>query len=223
MVTPLGFCALVKLAPLTPVVACGPRREAANFFLSGREKALWERCATMKRGAEFLGGRLAAKLSARLYREFKGLPPQRWKDIEVYPRGDGRPFCLHADGLGHPVSISHSGGWAAALVSSRASDVGLDIEASSFAASTLSEIFGPVELAQLRGGTDARRRWTLKETYSKLTGRGVLSHPRDFVTLELDGQMWLALAPSEAAVRDVLLASVERERLSISFAFVGAV
>lgn len=169
-----------------------------------------------------LGGRLAAKLCAGLYRESVGLPRQRWEDVEVYPRDDSRPFCIHADGLAHPVSISHSGGWAAALVSSSAAGVGLDIEASSFAADTLHEMFGPAEVAQILGGDDARRRWTLKESYSKLTGRGVLGRPRDFVTLERDGRMWLALARSEATDGDVLLASAERGRLSISFAFAGA-
>jgi 4'-phosphopantetheinyl transferase superfamily/4'-phosphopantetheinyl transferase N-terminal domain len=218
-VMPLGFCAFVKLASLASLVAGDSKRAAADLFLAGREKALWERCATMKRGTEFLGGRLAAKLCAGLYRESRGLPRRPWAEVEIYPRGDGRPFCRHADGLSHPVSISHSGGWAAALVSCSAAGVGIDIEASSFRARALPEMFGPPELSQLAGGEGARRRWTLKETYGKLTGRGVLGHPRDFVTLENEGRLWLALARREANPGAVFLASAEKGRLSISVAF----
>ena len=125
--TLLGYCAVVALSLVARRISDDPC--FVDDLLAYRERQLWDRCVTIKRRTEFIGGRLAAKLCATLYRNALGLPPKNLSAIEVYPLYDRRPVCLHDDGLCHSVSISHSHGWAEALVPAGRGRVGLDIEA----------------------------------------------------------------------------------------------
>src|SRR5437899_2796287 len=87
-------------------------------FLGPRERGLWTRCVTRKRQIEFLGGRVAGKLAASMYRVAAGASLQPCRAIDIYPQENGCPVCQYDDGFHHPISISHSNRWALALVSS---------------------------------------------------------------------------------------------------------
>lgn len=202
--SPLGYCASVRLAPVARALAAG--RAFAEGVLAGREKELWARCVTGKRRVEFVGGRVAAKLCAALYRAAVGASRAPLNAIEVYPLQGRRPVCLHDDGLTHPVSISHSGGWAMALVPLGPLSAGLDIETAGSRVRPSAHFFTGAELSQIDGAAEARLRWTLKEAYGKLTGDGVLAHTHDVQALRQGGGMWLAAPERVGRVGGCLLA-----------------
>jgi len=200
----LGYAALIRLAPLRDVIEDG--LDPVGTFLGPREEDLWVRCVTQKRKVEFLGGRIAGKLAANMYRVAAGTFPKSWNAVEIFPQGNGRPVCEHDDGLRHSISISHSSSWALALVSSDRSTVAVDIEDSHSRVRPMADMFHEVEISQIRTLKDARLRWTLKEVYGKLTGWGVQGLTRDIITLRLADGLWLAIPPWISMAESSILA-----------------
>lgn len=212
---PLGYCALVRLAAVARALTADPG--LAGRLLAGREKGLWVRCATGKRRAEFLGGRIAAKVCAGLYRAAVGARRTTLSAVEVYPLDGRRPACLHDDGLSHPVSISHSGGWAMALVPlGGRGAAALDIETAASRVRPSSHFFTGAELSQIDCPEEARLRWTLKEAYGKLTGDGVLAHTHDVQALRQGGVLWLAASGNAGRAGGSLLAGGACGPLTVS-------
>lgn len=95
---------------------------AAAAWLRGEELGQWREFANEKRRREWLAGRIAAK---RAVGELSGRAEDGWPDLAIGREEDGRP-CLAGGDASLFLSISHSGGLAAAL----AADLpcGLDIQ-----------------------------------------------------------------------------------------------
>ncbi len=139
----------------------------ALFVRGERERACEFR--VLKKQAEWLCGRLAVKAATA---ELLGVPP---REILVDTEPEGAPFL--ADYTGHPISISHSGDHAVAVISLRNEGrVAVDIErVEAGRMPTLARVaFTPQEIAELEGATDGQwyRRWTLKEAYLKYIAKG---------------------------------------------------
>jgi phosphopantetheinyl transferase (holo-ACP synthase) len=187
----VGYGIFVRLAPIVKLLS----RESfltAEFF-AAREKELWVRCLTKKRKIEYLGGRFAGKIAANIYRLNTGRQPCRWSDIDIFPQADNRPLCRHFDGLEHAISISHSNGWAAALVISGSDSVAIDIESTDSRKLPIPAMFCEAEINQMESAKDAWQRWTIKEAYCKLTGKGILGWEKELITYKMQNRLWLAI------------------------------
>lgn len=212
--TQIGYYALIRLDPLAVAVDAGSN--CVNELLAARERDLWARCIARKRKIEFLGGRLAGKLAANLYRLQSKLAPQPLNAIDIYPETNGAPVCEHSDGVLHPISISHSNGWAGALVSVKGRPVSLDIEGPQSRVRPMVDMFHEAELAQIRGVEDARLRWVIKEAYGKLTGEGILGRTDELVTIRMSNRMWLAVPRANVPKATVMLAGGRHASLSMA-------
>jgi hypothetical protein len=213
----LGYCALLKLTLLEK--ASEDLNHTADVFLSAMEKELWARCVTGKRRAEFLGGRIVGKMAANLYRAANGFSPSAWPAMTVRSQEDGRPVCQHADGLSHPLSISHTHKFALGIVSSEGRQVGVDIEDDASRVCLRRDMFHDIELAQMQELGSARLRWTLKEMWGKLTGHGIFNHTHDFITLKHANRLWLSL-PSKCSLNgSEILAAGHWGALAVSIGF----
>lgn len=181
------------------------------------------RCVTGKRRTEFLGGRIAGKLAANLYRAANGFGPSAWPAMTIRPQDDGRPLCQHADGLSHPLAISHTHKYALALVSSDGLRVGVDIEDDASRVRPRADMFHDIELAQMQDAGNARLRWTLKETWSKLAGEGIFNHTHDFITLKQMDSMWLSVPSQWSLTGAEILAAGRMGALTVSMGFQSGV
>lgn len=212
--SPIGYCALVRLALFENT--CRAQPQLVDFLLSANEKALWARCVTRKRQVEFLGGRFAGKLAALMGRLAAGFELLNWRDVEILPIGNGVPVCRHADQLCHSVSISHTKHLALAVASLSACQVGVDIEENSWHGYRLMDMFSRVELSQINDPQTARLRWTLKEMYGKLTGFGVLAHVQNLHTLSHENSLWLGVSATSLPASPVMLSTGHWRTLAVS-------
>ena len=137
----------------------------------------------MKLAWRRLEGRDAHTAGRQLLRELVGdLPP-----ILVTPQG--KPYFLH----GPHFSISHTPGHAFCCVSEKI--IGIDAEEADRPVNpALRKMCSRQELARCRCDTDLLRLWVLKESWAKLTGRGIGNYlketdfyPDDPRILEIDG------------------------------------
>jgi phosphopantetheinyl transferase len=187
------------------------RQMLACLILSRRERALWSAMPGVpKRRHEWLLGRVAAKDAVRELLESQHgivLPPA---DIEILPDAHGRPVvhiaALNGLGLAPVVSISHSGGVAAALAAlDGRSLVGIDIERVSGRAQEFERLaFTQDERRLLDGMPDAASRaewrlrfWCAKEAAGKALGRGLAGGLQSLQVTEArphDGAVRLQLA-----------------------------
>ncbi|MFY2764811.1 4'-phosphopantetheinyl transferase family protein [Arenimonas sp. MALMAid1274] len=150
------------------------RAPAEPGWLAEDERARAASLGDALRGRQFLAGH---SLARRLAAELAGGDPWQWR-LEV---ADDQRRVLRrsgADELG--VSISHAGDSLAVVVATR--PVGIDIESTGRGRDWLAlgrTMFSPEENEALRAaGPDALesvflRTWTLKEAWSKRSGRGL--------------------------------------------------
>lgn len=132
---------------------------------------------------------VAAGLALDLGLQAYGL---REKDVRMEAGRDGKPFLPEHPELS--FNLSHSGSLALAVFADR--PVGCDIQQMRGARlSTAARWFHPSELhylqaAQTPAETEARfyRLWTLKESYAKATGRGLLLPLQSFAVDLSSGQ-----------------------------------
>lgn len=213
----LGYCALLKLTLLEN--SSDDLHHNADVFLSAMEKELWARCVSGKRKTEFLGGRIAGKLAANMYRVANGFRPSAWPAMSIRPQQNGRPVCQHADGLSHPLSISHTHKYALGLVSSEGRQVGADIEDDASLVCPRADMFHDIELAQMQDAGSARLRWTLKEMWGKFTGHGIFNHTHDFITLKHTNRLWLSLPSQWPLAGTEILAAGHLGELAVSVGF----
>ncbi len=138
---------------------CGPRRLERLKKLSGSRLA---------------ETRSAQRLCRELWEAFPGAAGSGGFVLEE--DRNGKPFLLRSTLY---VSLSHSGGYAAAAVA----DVPLGIDLQilrDISPRVLKRLYSPEELRWigLAQGEDVRERairlWTMKEAYGKLTGTGIL-------------------------------------------------
>ncbi|HEX8369378.1 MAG TPA: 4'-phosphopantetheinyl transferase superfamily protein [Pyrinomonadaceae bacterium] len=213
----IGYGTFVRLAPVVNLLS----RESflTGEFFGAREKELWARCLTRKRKVEYIGGRLAAKIVANIYRLNRGRSACRWREIDIFPQADNRPVCRHYDGLEHAISISHSNGWAAALVVPESDRVAIDIENTDSRKLPIPAMFGEAEINQLESPQDAWRRWTIKEAYCKLTGKGILGWEKELITYKMQTRLWLAIPFQMSFAEKRFLASGSCSSIMISIGF----
>ena len=211
---PIGYCVLIRLALFERT--CRDRSPLVDSLLSAKEKALWTKCVTEKRRVEFLGGRVAGKLAALMDRLAAGFEPLNWRDVEILPTAGGVPVCRHADQLCHPVSISHTKHFALAVASLSACQVSVDMEENNWRDYPLPDMFSTVELSQIADPQTARLRWTLKEMYGKLTGRGVLGYTHSVHTLSHENSLWLGVPATSLPAKQVMLSTGHWRTLAVS-------
>jgi len=161
--------------PVQPSIS----RDQAEKILSVQEATTWQQYKLAKRRDEYLAGRLAAKIAVCELRHSRNLPPPDFSAIHIENFADGHPFCrLQTDSAAAPeISISHSGVYAAALVSCQ--PCGIDIQQRQDKLTALQSRFAHIsEVAELR-----RRHphmadidllnliWAAKEAIRKLLSR----------------------------------------------------
>lgn len=144
-------------------------------YLGGPERAHFQTLAHPKRRQEWLAGRIAAKTAVRMLLEPKS-PDDR--AVRIVAGEDGVPGVAldGADAAVSPfVSITHSGGLAAALATVRPG-FGIDVEAIGEAAREIeSEFAGPEETAMVHAAVEERDvaltcLWAAKEACRKAIG-----------------------------------------------------
>lgn len=178
-----GQVSLLDLTQLRPLIEQGADLQFLTTLLSPAEARLFAGFKYPKRRLEWLGGRLAAKhclcaleaagqTTSSFYRDYALLPDAHGRPALVAPgiRGD----CIPA------ISISHSQGYAAALVTATRT-CGIDIQLITEQLATVQERFAAAEeLALLHQVPTPLTRlgmiWTAKEAVKK----GLLSDQSTF-------------------------------------------
>ncbi|MDW7772987.1 MAG: 4'-phosphopantetheinyl transferase superfamily protein [Desulfobulbaceae bacterium] len=120
------WIALVDLAWLGKNLHAGQQEKIVNL-LAPAEKKIFAAFSFPKRRIEWLGGRIAAKAAALLLLEGK-LLPENFSALTILPGKKGAPefSWTFSSALPPAVSISHSGGFAAAMAA--AAPCGIDIQ-----------------------------------------------------------------------------------------------
>ena len=95
----------------------------AEEFLTKRELEVYKAFKIDKRKREWLGGRYALKTLACDFFNFD------IKYMEVKNLASGKPVLIVPGGTKLPISITHSGAYAAAAIALTGQSIGLDIEA----------------------------------------------------------------------------------------------
>lgn len=152
------------------------RKAVLARYLSGREQEKLEKFISDKRQREWFGGRIAAKyVTAKLLLENDQVPP--WRDLAVLGDENGRPFLALAERntVMPDISISHSGGLAAAMAVGRGR-CGIDIQRFSGRVLKVRERFCTAEEERLLRSSFAShpqtavltRLWAAKEALRKV-------------------------------------------------------
>jgi phosphopantetheinyl transferase (holo-ACP synthase) len=177
------------------------------------------KCVTRKREIEFLGGRLAGKLAASAWRRLSGRSWLDWNFLDIHADIDGTRICEHDDGASHPISISHTRAVAVALVSPVNVFVGIDLEGPDSHVRQTNDLFHEIELKQIDSSTEARLRWTIKEAFGKLTGKGIFGYARSLITTNCFDRLWLLVRHDIAPDGELVLAAGHLGDLAMSMAF----
>lgn len=103
-------------------------------------------------------------------------------EVVVGHETSGKPVLLNGEGI--DISLSHSGSWGAAMVSSCRARVGIDIElVREWREETLRAFLTAGEYDQVMAEAEDKRNleatkyWTAKEAYLKAIGLGLRRHP----------------------------------------------
>lgn len=166
----IGPLSLLDLNGLRPLMATAATCQGLMALLSPEEALMLAGFTYPKRRLEWLGGRLAAKYSlSRLVAADSS--PTPWSGWSLLPDPNGRPSLGPGPGPKARVSISHSQGYAAALVTV-AGSCGIDIQQKSAQLTKVQERFAtPEELALTATVGDLVTRlaliWTAKEAVKK--------------------------------------------------------
>jgi len=153
---------------------------ADDFWLGPAERAHLARLPAAPRRADWRLGRWAAKRA--LAHWLGGLEaPDAWHRLEVLPDADGRPVATwRSRSLGEPLSLSHRGGRALAVVGAAGSAVGCDLERIEPRSETFVCDYFTGPERQAVGEADPGLRdlvanliWSAKESVSKLLGVGL--------------------------------------------------
>jgi acyl transferase domain-containing protein/phosphopantetheinyl transferase (holo-ACP synthase) len=168
-------------------------RGLAHMVLNGNERERWYALpAAGPRREEWLLGRIAAKEATRDWLRTRHQIELASADIEIVGDDRGRPQIRIATLAQAPMpalSISHSHGWAAAVVADPGLAVGFDYQRlrSVRAAELIQGAFGDAEqhwfarLDEAERGLVAAALWCAKEAASKAAGSGLEGRPLDWV------------------------------------------
>ncbi|HEY0973488.1 MAG TPA: beta-ketoacyl synthase N-terminal-like domain-containing protein [Solimonas sp.] len=168
-------------------------RGLAHMVLNRTERARWYALpAAGPRREEWLLGRIAAKEAARDWFRTRHQLELSSADIEIAGDDRGRPHIVVAALPQAPMpalSISHSRGWAAAVVADPGLSVGFDYQRLQHlrAGDLIRGAFGDREqhwfakLSEVDQGLVAAALWCAKEAASKAAGTGLEGRPLDWV------------------------------------------
>lgn len=146
---------------------------AASLLLSEEERKYFERFQYTKRRREWLGGRVAVKAALLHLAEADDFQRQA-QQVSILPDVHGRPTISGPAGQPLALSVSHSGGYAAAMAV-RGISCGIDLQRISAKISSLATRFAsPAELDMLArqsglGSEETRLTmlWAVKEAVKK--------------------------------------------------------
>ena len=180
-----GEAARVLARPPGPFVLLLSAEEVPedSAWLGPAEQEQLARLRVPKRRRDFLVGRLAAKRALALHEGEH--EEEALRRFEVRPTEGGAPRAFR-DGLPYPValSLSHSDGWAAALVNPEPGPVGCDLErVETRSASFLGDYFTRDEQSFVSAGGAPERAlratlvWSAKESVMKALGEGLRLPP----------------------------------------------
>ena len=163
----------------------------AEEFLTKRELETYKAFKIDKRKKEWLGGRYALKKLACDFFNFD------IKHMEVNNLPSGQPVLLVPGGTKLPVSITHSGEYAAAAIALTGQSIGLDIEiVEQRRSSWVKQCFDKRELSS-KSAPFLTELWAKKEAVLKFLGVGLKLSCTDinfvFGKLEFQGKaldMW---------------------------------
>lgn len=141
-------------------------------FLTARELQTFNAFKIEKRKREWLAGRLALKNAARL--KFN----VNYADIEIAPLESRQPVLFIKGKQSYPVSVSHSEGYACAVMATGVYSVGIDIEKiRDYEPAFKTDWFLPEE-GNITN-EDYTLSWTRKEAVLKAMGIGLNVDLRD--------------------------------------------
>ena len=139
----------------------------AEEFLNKREMEIYNSFKIDKRKSEWLGGRYALKTLANDLFNF-GI-----KYIEVKNLASGKPVLNVPGGTKLPVTITHSGPYAAAAIALTGQSIGLDIEAIEQRSSAwVKQCFDKREISS-KSAPFLTELWAKKEAVLKFMGVGL--------------------------------------------------
>ncbi len=158
----------------------------AQDFLTKREMETYKTFKVEKRKKEWLGGRYALKTLACDFFSFD------IKSMEVANLPSGQPILLAPGGNKLPVSITHSGPYAAAAIALTGPAIGLDIEVIEQRSSAwVKQCFDKREISS-KSAPFLTELWAKKEAVLKFLGVGLKLSCTDinfvFGKLELQGK-----------------------------------
>ncbi len=143
----------------------------ADTVLSEAERAFYQTLKLPKRQTEWLGGRLALK---KLLCAYAGGALTDYTILA--PGGVGKPSVTQGENaVPIPFSLTHSNGFAAAVLAPQACSIGIDLEKIAPRIKAWSaDFFHPSELAAGEPSDDfLTQLWTQKEALVKLLGSGL--------------------------------------------------
>lgn len=187
----MGYMARVSLEPIKHALSVSTG--ALDEMLGPWELRANRRSITLKRRAEFIGGRVAAKLAFVASSEQSAAGLSSLAALDISRRAGSMPTVYHR---GVPVglaSISHSGRWAMAIASpfGRAA---IDIEDFDWHGKINEKYFSSYELSEIRDPDEARTRWTIKECCFKLANTSELDLVDELVTVFHGTSRWMAVS-----------------------------
>lgn len=145
----------------------------AEEFLSPRELKTYNGFKVEKRRREWLGGRYALKKLASGFFIFD------IRQIEVVNRTSGQPILGVPGGCSLPVSITHSGDFAAAAIAMAGMGIGVDMEViEPRSTAWMKQSFGDDELSST-APVFLTELWAKKEAVLKFMGVGLSLDTRD--------------------------------------------
>ena len=148
---------VVEIAKIPPV----------EDFLTERELAVYNTFKIDKRKKEWSAGRYALKKLACDFFSFD------IKQIEVENLASGKPILIVPGGTKLPVSITHSGAYAAAAIALTGKDIGLDIEVvEQRSPAWIKQCFDLRELSS-KSAPFLTELWAKKEAVLKFLGVGL--------------------------------------------------
>ena len=203
LATPGGLLALLDLTRLQPLLEEEEGLRFLTTLLSPDEARLFAGYTYPKRRLEWLGGRLAAKHCLSRLASVGKAAPSCYREFSLLPDASGRPTLAQPSDLENisAISISHSRGYAAALVVANGDACGIDIQRKSPQLARVQERFASEEeLALLQRVTVPLTRlamlWTAKEAVKKCL---LADQPTQFDTIRLTemtyepkGAIWTA-------------------------------
>jgi 4'-phosphopantetheinyl transferase len=145
---------------------------AAEEFLSQTEAADYASFKLEKRRVEWLSARFAAK---KAYFELEPDSKLSLKQVEVAKASTGEPYLLvEGSRYGAPLSLSHSGGYAVAVIGRNCRAIGVDIEKIEDRPQCWADdSFHPAEIPPGAGADHYTELWAKKEAVLKALGIGL--------------------------------------------------